>query len=141
MARLLAILGLALILASPAWRPDSLSEQSTIEFLTVGPTEGKHWSTVWFVVIDGAMYLRLGSRAAGRIAQNATAPNLQVRTKDGSLFDLRYEEAPEMADRIRAEMAKKYWSDAIGEPFRKLGLTHPPLMLRLRSGEGSSPAP
>ena len=44
---------------------------------------------------------------------------------------MRYEKAPEMAERIAAAMGEKYWTDFLGAPFRKLGLSAPPLMLRL----------
>ena len=36
-----------------------------------------------------------------------------------------------MADRVADAMAEKYWSDVLGEPFRELGLSSPPVMLRL----------
>ena len=36
-----------------------------------------------------------------------------------------------MADRVADAMAEKHWSDVLGEPFRGLGLSSPPVMLRL----------
>ena len=46
------------------WDPSAFSKESTLQFLTVGPNEGEHWSTVWLVLIDGQLYVRLGSKAA-----------------------------------------------------------------------------
>jgi len=44
---------------------------------------------------------------------------------------MRYQKVPEMADRIAAAMADKYWTDVFGAPFRRLGLTTTPMMLRV----------
>jgi hypothetical protein len=123
--------------AAAGWSPAAIADRGTVEFLTVGPDEGEHWSTVWFVVIDGTMYFRLGPRAAGRIEKNTTAPRVKLRTSETDVHSMRYEQAPEMADRIAAAMAEKYWTDVFGEPFRKLGLTSPPTMLRLVPEDGS----
>jgi hypothetical protein len=125
------MLSLLLVHAAPQWNPTELGHQSTIEFLTVGPEEGEHWSTVWFVVIDGVVYLRLGPRAARRIDQNTTAPRLQVRVNGKEAYAMRYEKAPEKAEAVAAAMRQKYWSDIFGEPFRKLGLTSKTVILRL----------
>lgn len=96
---------------SAAWDPESFRDVDTLEFLTVGPEEGEHWSPVWLVVLDGQVYIRLGSRAAGRIESNTTAPTLGIKI-DGQQFDrVRAEPAPEMADRVAEAMADKYWSD------------------------------
>ena len=117
-----------LVVAAP---PATIADRGTIELLTVEPGVGEHWSTVWFVVIDGAVYVRLGPRAAGRIERNTTAPRLQIRVSGKETHSMRYEETPEMAERIATAMGEKYWSDFLGGPFRKLGLTAEPLMLRL----------
>jgi len=121
---------LALAVLAAAWNPASIAEQSTLEFLTVAPDEGEHWSTVWFVVIDGNVYLRLGPRAAKRIEKNTTAPRFKIRI-GGEVYPMRYQKVPEMADRIAAAMADKYWTDVFGAPFRRLGLTTAPVMLRV----------
>jgi hypothetical protein len=98
--------------------------------LTVAADEGEHWSTVWFVVIDRAVYLRLGPRAAGRIDKNTTARHLEVRIGDAR-YPMRFEKAPDMASAVAAAMHDKYWTDVFGEPFRRLGLTSPTMTLRL----------
>ena len=122
---------LALVTAAAPLDLAGIADQSTIELLTVGAEEGEHWSTVWFVVIDGQMYVRLGTRAAKRIENNTTAPRLKLRVARSDVYPMRYEKVPDMAARIKAAMAEKYWSDIFGEPFRRLGLSAPPLMLRL----------
>ena len=116
--------------AAGHWNPADVADEGTLEFLTVGPEEGEHWSTVWFVVIDEAIYLRLGPRAANRIERNTTAPRLEIRVA-ASRYPVRYEKTPEMAERVAAAMADKYWTDILGEPFRKLGLTSPTVVVRL----------
>jgi hypothetical protein len=123
-------LPIALCVATSQWNPAQFADRSTIEFLTVAPDEGEHWSTVWFVVIDRAMYVRLGPRAARRIEKNTTAPRLALRAGKES-FAARYEKAPGMAGAVAAAMHEKYWSDILGEPFRRLGLTSETVILRL----------
>ena len=76
--------------------------------------------------------------AAGRVERNSTAPRMMVRFSEDRVYTIRYEKAPEMADRIADAMAEKYWSDFLGEPFRKLGLSSPPVMLRLVPDESAA---
>lgn len=112
--------------------------KGTVEFLTVAPDEGEHWSMVWFVVIDDAVYMRLGPRAARRIEQNPTAPRMKLRVAPEQVHTVRYEQAPEKAERIADAMYEKYWTDVLGEPFRKLGLSSTPVMLRLVPDEATA---
>jgi hypothetical protein len=63
---------------------------------------------------------------------------MKVRFSDDRVYTMRYAKAPEMADRIADAMAEKYWSDFLGEPFRKLGLSSPPVMLRLVPDESAA---
>lgn len=95
----------------PSWDPAAFRELDTLEFLTVGPTEGKHWSTVWLVVLDGQVYVRLGSRASGRMKENTTAPLVAVRIGGREYERVRAEEAKEMVERVAAAMADKYPTD------------------------------
>ncbi|MGH7343159.1 MAG: hypothetical protein ACREKH_21945 [Candidatus Rokuibacteriota bacterium] len=139
MTALSALLSIVLTVAATGWSPASFANQGTVEFLTVAPDEGEHWSTVWFVVIDDAVYLRLGPRAAKRIEQNSTAPRLKLRVGPDEVHSVRYEKAPEMADRIADAMYEKYWTDFLGEPFRKLGLSSTPVMLRLVADDAAAP--
>jgi hypothetical protein len=93
------------------WDPVELSKEDTLDFLTVGPEEGEHWSKVWLVVLDGQMYIRLGSRAASRMEKNTTAPYVKVRIAGQEFDRVRAEPVPEMADRVADAIAEKYWSD------------------------------
>ena len=64
-------------------------------------------------MIDDQLYVRLGSRAAGRIAGNTTKPMVGVRVV-GQQFDrVRGEPAPDMATPVAEAMARKYWFDVI----------------------------
>ena len=125
------VLVLVAAAATGQWQPATFADESTVEFLTVGADEGEHWSTVWFVVLDDAVYFRLGPRAATRIEKNTTAPRLQLRLANGDVHPMRYELAPDAAKRVATAMADKYWTDIFGEPFRRLGLTSPTVILRL----------
>ena len=93
------------------WGPELFRAQHTLEFLTVGPEEGEHWSTVWVVVVDDQPYLRLGSPAANRMKKNTTAPLVKIRIAGREFDHVRAEPAPEVAARVHAAMAEKYWSD------------------------------
>lgn len=120
---------LSLLAVTPAvaadWDPQAFSKQDTLEFLTVGPDEGEHWSTVWLVVIDNQVYIRLGSSAAGRIEKNTTAPYVKVRIA-GQQFDrVKAEAAPDMVDKVAAAMSEKYPSDMLIKYFNH------PLTMRL----------
>ncbi len=107
------------------WTPDTIARQSTVKLRTTGPEEGEYWFPVWVVVVDNQVYVRLGSRAAGRVERNTTAPYLGVEIA-GQRFDkVRGVPAPESAQRVAAAMADKYWSDIFVHHF-----SHP-LTLRL----------
>ncbi len=107
------------------WTPDLIARQNTVKLRTTVPDEGEYWFPVWVVVVDNQVYVRLGSRAAGRVERNTTAPYLGVEIA-GQRFDkVRGVPAPEAASRVAAAMADKYWSDVIVRHF-----SHP-LTLRL----------
>ena len=93
------------------WDPAAFRDLDTLQFETIGKDEGEHWSTVWLVVLDGQVYVRLGSRAAGRMRGNTTAPIVGVRIGGREYPRVRAEEAAAMADRVAAAMKDKYWSD------------------------------
>jgi hypothetical protein len=119
---LAATVGLACALTAPVlsatgWDPDSFRSENTLDFLTVGPDEGEHWSRVWLVVIDHQLYVRLGPRAAGRIEGNTSAPFVKVRIADQQFDRVRVEPAPDTRDAVGAEMANKYWTDLIIRHF------------------------
>jgi hypothetical protein len=99
--------------ADGQWTPEVWADIDTLEILTTGPEEGEHWSTLWLVVIDGQVYLRLGSRATERVQRNTTLPYVSVKIA-GQQFDrVRAEHTPDFRDRVAAAMRKKYWTDVI----------------------------
>ena len=124
LALVIAALTLTATAARADWDPQAFSTEGTLEFLTV--EDGvEHWSTVWLVVIDGQVYIRLGSRAAGRMEGNATKPDVQVRIAGQVFPKVRTEAVPAMADAVAKAMADKYWSDVLVRHF-----SHP-LTMRL----------
>jgi hypothetical protein len=106
---------LALVLLSaPAiagWDPARYTDESTLEFLTVSPDDGEHWSTVWLVVIDDQVYIRLGSRAAARMDTNTRTPIVSVRIAKEEYAEVEAVPVPEMAEKVAAAMAEKYSTD------------------------------
>lgn len=130
--RSIARIGLALVFAAAAsqasadWSPQAYGEEDTLEFLTTEPEDGEHWSTVWLVVIDGDVYVRLGSRAAARIEANTRAPIVSVRIAGDEFSAIEAVAAPEMAEPVAQAMREKYWTDVFVR-----GLEHP-LTMKLR---------
>ena len=122
------VLVLALLAAPSAaaeWTPRVYAGANTLELRTIAPGEPAHWFSVWLVVIDDQVYVRLGPRAAGRIEKNQTAPFVGVRIAGEQFERVRGEPAPDYAERVAKAMAAKYWSDVIVRHF-----SHP-LTLRL----------
>ena len=122
------VLGM-LLLASRApaadWTPAAWKAEDTLDLLTIGPEEGEYWFPVWPVVIDDQVYVRLGTKAAGRVEKNKTAPYLGVRVA-GQQFDrVKGTPAPDMAEKVAAAMGEKYWTDVFIRYFDH------PLTLRL----------
>jgi hypothetical protein len=102
------------LIAVPAiagWDPARHAGESTLEFLTVSPDEGEHWSRVWLVVLDDQVYIRLGSRAAARMTQNTRAPIVSIRIAKEEFADVEAIAVPEMAEAVAAAMAEKYSTD------------------------------
>jgi hypothetical protein len=108
-----------------AWEPERFADVRTLDFLTVGPEEGEHWSRVWLVVLDAEVYVRLGSRAAERMELNLSSPYVAVRIAGEEFPKVLAEPRPDMADRVADAMAEKYWTDVFVR-----GLAHP-LTMRL----------
>lgn len=118
--------------AEAAWTPGMWVDEDVIELRTTDPGAGPHWSKVWVAVVDDQLYVRLGKRAASRIERNTTAPYVDVRIAGQEFDHVRTEPAPEMAERVAAEMHEKYWSDALVHLFPH------PLTLRLLAPEPTS---
>ena len=125
MVKILLLVTLLAGVATAGWDPQALKDENTLDFLTVGPEEGEHWSRVWLVVIDGRVYLRLGNRAAERMKKNTAAPYVKVRVAGQELERVKVEAAPEMTEKVGAAMGEKYWSDVLIRYFRH------PLVVRL----------
>lgn len=111
--------------AVAGWDPQAFSKENTLEFLTVGAEEGEHWSTVWLVVIQGQVYIRLGSRATERMQKNTTKPYVKLRIGGQELDHIEAQITPEMTEPVAKAMAAKYWSDVLVRHFNH------PLTMRL----------
>jgi hypothetical protein len=99
-------------LAGPArWNPRAWADESTVQLRTTATGEAEHWFKVWLVVLDDQLYVRLGSRAAGRLEKNTTGPVIGVRIAGQEFDRVRAVPAPESAERVNQAIANKYWSD------------------------------
>src|SRR5262249_58401538 len=96
--------------ADSAWDPATFAGENTLQLKTTAAGEGEHWFPVWLVVVDDDVYVRLGSRAAGRMERNTTAPYVGVRV-GGAQFD-RVEPVamPGKAPPAAPAMARRYAS-------------------------------
>ncbi len=113
-----AILSFALActasLASAAdWTPGQWTAEDTLQFRSECPDEGEYWSYVWLVVLDGDVWIRLGSRAAGRVDCSKTKPFTSIKVAGQEFSNIELVSTPEMADRVAAAMAAKYTSDLL----------------------------
>jgi len=112
-------------LLAAEWNPTAFAKEDTLKLRTVGPEEGAYAFPVWLVVVDGQVYVRLGSRAANRVERNTTAPYVGVEVAGQKFDHVRGVPAPEYAERVSKAMAEKYTSDILMRWF-----SHP-LTLRL----------
>src|SRR5262245_42070807 len=53
---------------------EAVTDASIREVLTVDQNAQEHWSKVWLVVMNGQLYLRLGTRGAARVEGNTNKP-------------------------------------------------------------------
>jgi hypothetical protein len=98
---------------APGWNPNAFQDESTLEVMTVGAKEGEHWSKLWLVVIDGKLYVRLGDRSFERVQKNVASPYVQVKIAGQRFERVRVEAAPDMAEKVAAAMADKYFLDVL----------------------------
>jgi hypothetical protein len=105
--------GCARSVTVPSWDPAAFRALDTLEFRTTGPEEGQHWSTVWLVVLDDQVYVRLGPRATDRMQRNTTAPYVAVRIGGREYERVRAEDAAALAPKVADAMASKYTSDLL----------------------------
>ena len=106
---ILAFMTLASVAAATNWTPDAWHDENTVELRTTEPGAEAHWSPVWLVVIDGQLYVRLGSRAAERFDRTVPKAVLGVRIAGKTFERVNAIAAPDMVDRVTAAMADKYW--------------------------------
>ncbi len=111
----------------PRWTPEEWEDGSTLQIQTVDAAHEEHWSTVWYVVLSGDVYVRLGTEAAEQIEQNIKSPYVKVRINGLTFKDVRADPANDMVGTVSEEMAYKYPLDVL---FRYL--PHP-LTVRLRA--------
>jgi len=111
------VAALVALVAAPAraaeWKPRTYASENRLELRTSAPGEGDHWFPVWVVVLDDQVYVRLGTRAAGRIERNTTKPYVGVRVAGEQFERIKGMPAPESVERVARAMADKYWSDVI----------------------------
>jgi hypothetical protein len=119
----------AIFAAAPAfaaeWTPAAWADESTLELRTQESGAEAHWFPVWLVVLDGEVYVRLGSRAAKRIESNAAGRLVGVRIAGQEFDEVEGVPAPERVEAVAAAMAEKYTTDVVIRWF-----SHP-LTLRL----------
>ena len=108
------------------WNPQGFHDESTLEFRTVNPAGEDHWSTVWFVVLDGEVYVNLGDRAVNRLRENTLAPLVSVRIAETEFERVRVDPAQERQKEVAASIADKYWTGFL-VPYRP-----PSVVMRLR---------
>lgn len=97
----------------PGWDPDAFRGQSTLEIMTIGTEEGEHWTRLWWVVVDGQVYVLLGDQAFRRVQENFARPYVEVKIAGQKFARVRLEAAPDMKGKVAAAMAAKYPRDEV----------------------------
>ncbi len=123
----LTSLAVASASAAADWRPEEWEDGTTLALSTVGPDYDEQWSTVWYVVVDGEIYVRVGASTADQIEQNIKRPYVQVRIAGQTFKDVRADPVEGMSATVDEAMADKYPMDFL---FRFL--PHP-MVVRLRA--------
>ncbi len=113
--------------AGSSWTPEKWEDGSTLRFQTTDVDRQEHWSTVWYVVLQGEVYVRLGTTAADLIDNNIKRPYVKVKIGTEQFDDVRADPALGMAATVGDTMADKYPMDFL---FRYL--PHP-MTVRLRA--------
>jgi hypothetical protein len=119
----------------PGWDPNAFRDQSTLQIMTTAPEEGEHWSKVWLVVIDGQLYVRLGTRMFDRVQKNTTNPYVKLKVGDQEFDKVRLDPAPDMTSKVAAAMADKYSMDIL------IRYESHPMTARLVAEPAPAPAP
>jgi len=108
---LMMLAGGASAASATGWDPAAFAPEDTLSLRTTCPDEGEYWSPVWLVVLHDHVYVRLGTRAAGRIECNTSKPMLGVEVAGQRFDQVEGVPAPEMVEAVGAAMAAKYTSD------------------------------
>jgi len=116
----LALVSLATVAHAGGWTPNEWKGEDTLQFRTECPDEGEYWSYVWLVVLDDNVWVRLGSRSAGRLDCSKTKPLTSIRLAGQQFDGVEMVNVPEMAERVSAARADKYPTD-----FLVRWMTHP----------------
>jgi hypothetical protein len=110
----LASVGLGRGADTPRWDPDAFRGQgTTLEIMTIGTEEGEHWTRLWWVVVDGQVYVQLRDEAFRRVQENFARPYVEVRIAGQKFPRVRLEAAPDMKEKVAAAMAAKYPRDEV----------------------------
>jgi len=107
----LALLALPVYVEAAEWSPEEWAAEETLQFRSDCPDDGEHWSYVWLVVLDREVWVRLGSKAAGRVDCNKTKPLTSIKIAGQEFESVELVDAPDMTDRVAAAMGEKYMSD------------------------------
>lgn len=107
----IAVLAFATAAASAeTWNPADFAGESTLEFHTMNDAGEAHWATVWFVLVEGDVYVRLGERAQRRIEESVHHPVVKVRVAGRTFDHVVVERVSGRNDEIAEAMADKYWT-------------------------------
>jgi hypothetical protein len=134
---LLALGPLLLAASAPADTPDweSVAGVEVIEVVTEDADGDLRETKVWFVLVDGAPYLR--TQASRWLENLRRDPNLVLRI-EGSEYEARAEEIPgdEIVETVDRATVEKYgWQERVIHVFRM----RKPEILRLWPRQGSIP--
>ena len=79
----LAIIGSVAVAGGQAasWDPPTFAREDTLEFPTVGPDEGEHWSRVWIVALEDKLYVRV-------VVGQPRAPFADLGMKTAAVFKI-----------------------------------------------------
>jgi hypothetical protein len=114
------------------WDPNVFKAAETVDLRTIESEGDEYWFPVWVVVVDEQVFVRLGSRAAGRMKANQTGSSIGVRVNGRQFDSVHTEEAPDYAERVDAAMGEKYWSDVFVRYF-----SHPMTLRLVVAAEGA----
>ena len=75
---------------------EAVTDASTREVLTVDQNAQEHWSKVWLVVMNGQLYLSLGTRSGARVEGNTKKPFVSIKSAEHRFDNVRVLPEPEV---------------------------------------------